>query len=42
MAQESLWLTAACMLSVFNIGKAVDADGASIEPSGKYVSGLER
>ncbi|KII84599.1 hypothetical protein PLICRDRAFT_354147 [Plicaturopsis crispa FD-325 SS-3] len=38
LAMESLWITIASILATFDIGKAVDADGSPIEPSGEYTS----
>ncbi|KAJ7243050.1 cytochrome P450 [Mycena rebaudengoi] len=40
MAQWSVWITVASVLASFNISKSVDENGATIEPSGEYTSGL--
>ncbi|KAJ7837454.1 cytochrome P450 [Mycena leptocephala] len=40
MAQWSIWICAASVLSTFNVSKAVDENGVPIEPSGEYTSGL--
>lgn len=40
MAFEVVWLTVASVLASFNIQKALDSDGAYIEPSGRYINGL--
>lgn len=42
MARASIWITAGSILTMFNIGKAVDQNGEVIEPSGAYSSGLSR
>ncbi|KAK7044445.1 cytochrome p450 [Favolaschia claudopus] len=40
MAQWSVWISAASILSVFNINKSLDKNGMPIEPSGEYTSGM--
>ncbi|KAF9479499.1 cytochrome P450 [Pholiota conissans] len=40
IATSVLWLTAASILSTFNISKAVDENGMPIEPNVEYKSGL--
>lgn len=40
MAQSSIWLTIASVLSAFDIVKATDETGAEIEPICEYSSGL--
>ncbi|KAJ7181541.1 cytochrome P450 [Mycena crocata] len=40
MANSSIWITMASVLSVFDITKAVDKNGQIIEPSFEYFSGL--
>ncbi|KAF8897012.1 cytochrome P450 [Mucidula mucida] len=40
IAEDTIWLAIAYMFAVFNITKAVDAQGRVIEPSGEYTSGL--
>ncbi|KAK7039665.1 cytochrome p450 [Favolaschia claudopus] len=40
MAQWSVWISAASILSVFNITKSLDKKGMPIEPSGEYTSGM--
>ncbi|KAF8897015.1 cytochrome P450 [Mucidula mucida] len=40
LAEDSIWLAIASMFAVFNIAKAVDAQGRVIKPSGEYTSGL--
>lgn len=42
MARASIWITVASILATFNIQKATDNAGKTIEPSGKYSSGLVR
>jgi len=39
-ALSSMFLTIACILSAFDIAKAVDEDGNPIEPSGEFFKGL--
>ncbi|KAF8960427.1 cytochrome P450 [Flammula alnicola] len=40
IAMSLLWMTAASILSTFNISKALDENGVPVEPSVKYQSGL--
>jgi cytochrome P450 len=40
MAQSSIWIAVASLLAGYNITKAVNADGSTIEPSGEYTSGI--
>ncbi|KAK7039658.1 cytochrome p450 [Favolaschia claudopus] len=40
MAQWSVWISAASILSVFNIRKSLDKEGIPIEPSGEYNWGM--
>ncbi|KAJ7243024.1 cytochrome P450 [Mycena rebaudengoi] len=40
MAQWSIWITVASILASFNISKRADENGATIELSGEYTSGL--
>ncbi len=42
MAEASMWMTIASILTVFNITKAVDDKGNVVEPSGEFTSGLLR
>ena len=42
IAISTLWLTAASVLSTFNLSKSVDKDGRVIEPSREYHVGLIR
>ncbi|KAF7977292.1 hypothetical protein HWV62_4259 [Athelia sp. TMB] len=42
LAEQSAWLAAACILSLFDITKAIDHNGEIIEPSGRYIAGLTR
>ena len=42
MGKASLWLTAGSILTCFDIGKAVDASGALVEPTGEYSPGMIR
>ena len=42
LATSTLWLTAATLLSTFNLTKSVDKDGNVIEPSREYHVGLVR
>lgn len=42
VAEQSAWLATGCILAMFDISKAVDREGAAIEPSGRYTSGLTR
>ncbi|KZP29761.1 cytochrome P450 [Athelia psychrophila] len=42
VAEQSAWLAAGSILAMFDISKAVDREGAIIEPSGRYTSGLTR
>ena len=42
IATSTLWLTAATVLSTFNLSKSVDMDGRVIEPSREYHVGLIR
>ena len=41
-AEVSIWLAAASIISLFDIGKAKDQWGKEITPSGEYVSGFVR
>ena len=40
MAMDSMWITAACILAAFKIGRAVGPDGKEIIPSGEFQPGL--
>lgn len=40
IAFDTLWIMAASVLAVFNISKAVEADGTVIEPDTEYTTGL--
>ncbi|CDO69024.1 hypothetical protein BN946_scf184834.g31 [Trametes cinnabarina] len=40
MALDSMWITIACVLSLFDIKKAVDKDGNEITPDGEYIRGF--
>ncbi len=40
MAEASIWITIASIVSVFDVSVYVDKDGTPIPPSGKYSSGL--
>ncbi|OSD02813.1 cytochrome P450 [Trametes coccinea BRFM310] len=40
MAVDSMWVTIACVLSLFDIRKAVDEDGKEITPDGEYIRGF--
>lgn len=40
MAQSSIWITVSSILATFNLEKAVDDGGVTIEPSGEYTSGM--
>ncbi|SJL08657.1 related to O-methylsterigmatocystin oxidoreductase [Armillaria ostoyae] len=40
LAVDSVKITIASLLAVFEFGKAVDDDGKTIEPSGEYTSGM--
>ncbi|KAI9067057.1 cytochrome P450 [Trametes sanguinea] len=40
MAVDSMWVTIACVLSLFDIRKAVDQDGKEITPDGEYIRGF--
>ncbi|KAI0362724.1 cytochrome P450 [Trametes cingulata] len=40
MALDSMWIAIACVLSVFEIKKAVDEDGKEITPDGEYIRGF--
>ncbi|KAJ7300689.1 cytochrome P450 [Mycena albidolilacea] len=40
MALSSIWITVASILATFNITKAVDEEGNTIEPSHDYISGV--
>lgn len=42
MAKATMWLTAGSIIATFNVGKAIDASGAVIEPTGEYVEGMAR
>lgn len=42
LAMADVWLTVASVLAAFNIKKAVDEYGRTIEPSGEYTPGLIR
>lgn len=39
MARASIWIVVASILATFNISKAVDSNGNTIEPSMEYTSG---
>ena len=39
---ESLWITIACILAVFDISKAMETDGTAIHPEAKFTSGFLR
>jgi cytochrome P450 len=39
LAYSTLWISIASVLTMFNITKAMDEDGHTIEPSGEYTSG---
>ena len=41
-AEASIWLAAACMISLFDISTATDQWGKDITPSGEYTSGFVR
>ncbi|TFK24129.1 cytochrome P450 [Coprinopsis marcescibilis] len=40
MGYSAIWLAIACIISVFDVDKAKDENGDSIEPHEEYVSGL--
>ena len=40
MAADAMWLAIACVLSVFDIRKAVAEDGREITPDGEYHRGF--
>lgn len=40
MALDSMWITIACVLSMFEISKAVDEDGYEITPDVEYDRGF--
>ena len=40
MAFASAWIAIASLIAVFDIKKAVDEDGETIEPSQEYLSSL--
>lgn len=40
MAMDSMWITTACILAMFEIGRAVAHDGKDIVPAGEFRSGL--
>jgi hypothetical protein len=40
LADSSVWLTIARSLAVFNIGKAVDEHGNTIEPIAEFTPGI--
>ncbi|ETW82537.1 cytochrome P450 monooxygenase 14 [Heterobasidion irregulare TC 32-1] len=40
MAMDSMWITTACILAAFKIGRAVGPDGKEIIPSGEFQPGL--
>ncbi|OJT14150.1 O-methylsterigmatocystin oxidoreductase [Trametes pubescens] len=40
MALDSMWITIACVLSMFEISKAVDEEGREITPDGEYDRGF--
>ena len=42
LAFNTLWIAAASVLAVYNISKAVDRDGAIIEPDAEYTDGVIR
>ena len=42
LAIDTVWITIASVLAVYNIRKAVDEDGNPIEPTTEYTTGLIR
>ncbi|KAI0713249.1 cytochrome P450 [Earliella scabrosa] len=40
MAIDSMWITIACVLAVFDIKKAIGEDGKEVTPDGEYISGF--
>ena len=42
MAYESMWITIASMLAVFNIEKAKDVNGEDITPPESFAQGFAR
>lgn len=40
MALDSMWIAIACVLSLFEIKKAVGEDGKEITPDGEYIRGF--
>ena len=42
LARSSIWLTAGCVLAMFNIEKPLDKDGKPVNPPGTYSHGLAR
>ncbi|KAF7977291.1 hypothetical protein HWV62_4257 [Athelia sp. TMB] len=42
LAEPAVWLTAACILTLFDISKVVGRDGTPIEPSGRFRPGFLR
>ncbi|KAF7978447.1 hypothetical protein HWV62_638 [Athelia sp. TMB] len=42
LGESSAWLAAGSILAMFNLSKATDHNGVTIEPSGRYTSGLVR
>ncbi|TFK89937.1 cytochrome P450 [Polyporus arcularius HHB13444] len=40
LAVESLWLSIANILAVYEIGRTIDKDGREITPAGEYVNGV--
>ena len=42
MAIDSMWITIACVLTVFEIKKAIGEDGKEVAPDGEYISGFLR
>ncbi|KAF7975968.1 hypothetical protein HWV62_8106 [Athelia sp. TMB] len=42
LAEQSAWLAAGCILTMFEISKVIDATGTPIQPSGRYKSGFTR
>ena len=42
MARASIWITVSSILATFNIDKAVDAQGNTIDPPVNYMDGIVR
>lgn len=42
IAFETIWLTVACVLSVYNLAREIGPDGEPIEPDLRYISSLLR